>query len=37
MEVTRGKVDGDRLAGRVVGGHDWFTPRADGTLAIDVR
>ncbi len=36
-QVTGGRCEGERLAGRVIGGYDWFTRRADGTLAIDVR
>ena len=35
--IMSGRFEGERLQGRVVGGHDWFVRRADGTLAIDVR
>ena len=35
--VTGGRIEGERLRGRVIGGHDWYVTRADGTLAIDVR
>ena len=35
--VTGGTFVGERLSGRVIGGHDWVVTRADGTMALDVR
>lgn len=35
--VVDGVFAGERLSGRVIGGHDWVVTRSDGTLAIDVR
>ena len=35
--VTGGTFAGERLSGRVLGGHDWVITRADGTMALDVR
>lgn len=36
-QITGGTFAGAVLAGRVIGGHDRFTRRPDGTLMIDVR
>jgi hypothetical protein len=35
--VTGGAFVGERLSGRVLGGHDWVVTRPDGTMALDVR
>ena len=35
--ITGGRLDGERIAASVLGGEDWFTIRADGSLDIDVR
>ncbi len=35
--VTGGTFVGERLSGRVIGGHDWVVTRADGTMELDVR
>ena len=35
--ITGGRLEGERIAASVLGGEDWFTMRADGSLDIDVR
>ena len=35
--VKGGAFAGDRLRGKVLGGHDWQLVRADGSLTLDVR
>jgi hypothetical protein len=35
--LTGGQFEGERLSGRVLGGHDWVVTRTDGTMALDVR
>jgi len=35
--IVGGSFEGDRLRGRVLGGGDWVTKRADGTFELDAR
>ena len=35
--ITGGSFEGERLRGKVLGGGDWVTARADGVLELDAR